>query len=239
MAKILIVDDDPSIVTTTADTMSSYSFDMLTATDGREGFKLAVSEHPDVIILDWMMPNYNGLQFMQDYRAQGYTTPIICLTAKGDLPEYKVEALRDGADSYINKPYNVSVLIETVRSLLRRAGYDVESAAKSGPSSNRHIYSDGELIIDCDAMQAFKYEESCNLTNREFQLLQYLEDNKGRVCARAELLQQVWKYDFLGDERTVDVTIKRTRQKIEPDQKNFKYILTRRGFGYFFPKDLT
>ena len=115
----------------------------------------------------------------------------------------------------------------------------MDPSAKPGPSTNRHIYSDGELIIDNDAMQAFKYEESCNLTNREFQLLQYLEVNKGRVCARAELLQQVWKYDFLGDERTVDVTIKRTRQKIEPDQKNFKYILTRRGFGYFFPKDLT
>ena len=87
-------------------------------------------------------------------------------------------------------------------------------------------------------MQAFKFEESCDLTNREFQLLQYLEENAGRVCSRGELLKQVWKYDFLGDERTVDVTIKRTRQKIEPDQKYFKYILTRRGFGYFFPNDL-
>ena len=239
MAKILIVDDDASIVSAIADNLRTYSFDTMTATDSREGFKLAVAENPDVIILDWMMPGYNGLQFMQDYRAQSFTTPIIFLTGKGDLPEYQVEALRDGADYFMSKPYNPSVLIETVRTLMRRSGYDADSSAKTGTGANRHIYSDGELIIDCDAMQAFKHEESCNLTNREFQLLQYLEENKGRVCPRPELLKQVWKYDFLGDERTVDVTIKRTRQKIEPDQKNFKYILTRRGFGYFFPKDLT
>ena len=239
MAKILIVDDDASIVSAIADNLRTYSFDTITATDSREGFKAAVAENPDVIILDWMMPGYNGLQFMQDFRSQGFTTPIIFLTGKGDLPEYQVEALRDGADYFMSKPYNPSVLIETVRTLMRRSGYDADTTAKTGTGANRHIYSDGELIIDCDAMQAFKHEESCNLTNGEFQLLQYLEENKGRVCPRPELLKQVWKYDFLGDERTVDVTIKRTRQKIEPDQKNFKYILTRRGFGYFFPKDLT
>ena len=216
MAKILIVDDDASIVSAIADNLRTYSFDTITATDSREGFKAAVAEKPDVIILDWMMPGYNGLQFMQDFRAQGF-----------------------GADYFMSKPYNPSVLIETVRTLMRRSGYDSDASVKTGTGANRHIYSDGELIIDCDAMQAFKHEESCNLTNREFQLLQYLEENKGRVCPRPELLKQVWKYDFLGDERTVDVTIKRTRQKIEPDQKNFKYILTRRGFGYFFPKDLT
>ncbi len=238
MSKILIVDDDASIVSSAADIMRTYSFETISATDSREGFRLAVNENPDVIILDWMMPNYNGLQFLQDFRNEGFTTPIIFLTGKGDLPEYQVEALRDGADTFMSKPYNPSVLVETVRPLLRRSGYDADSA-KTSPGNNRHIYSDGELIIDCDAMQAFNGEVSCNLTNREFQLLQYLEDNKGRVCPRSELLKQVWKYDFLGDERTVDVTIKRTRQKIEPDQKNFKYILTRRGFGYFFPKDLT
>ena len=238
MSKILIVDDDASIVSSAADIMRTYSFDTISATDSKEGFRLAVSEHPDVIILDWMMPAYNGLQFLQDYRAQGFTTPIIFLTGKGDLPEYQVEALRDGADTFMSKPYNPSVLVETVRTLLRRSGY-VADSSKGGPAANRRIYSEGELIIDCDAMQAFKFEESCNLTNREFQLLQYLEENKGRVIPRSELLKQVWKYDFLGDERTVDVTIKRTRQKIEPDQKNFKYIMTRRGSGYFFPKDLT
>ena len=184
-----------------------------------------------------MMPQYNGLQFLQDFRAQGYRTPIIFLTGKGDLPEYQVEALRDGADQFMSKPYNTTVLVETIRTLLRRSSYE-SSETRSTDSSNKHVYSDGELIIDGDAMQAYNHDVSCDLTNREFQLLQYLETNAGRVCSRSELLKQVWKYDFLGDERTVDVTVKRTRQKIEPDQKNFKYIMTRRGFGYFFPSDL-
>ena len=237
MAKILIVDDDISVVNSTADILKTYSFETISATDSREGYHLAVDESPDVIILDWMMPQYNGLQFLQDFRAQGFRTPIIFLTGKGDLPEYQVEALRDGADQFMSKPYNTTDLVETIRTLLRRSSYE-SNENRSSDSSNKHVYSDGELIIDGDAMQAYNHDVSCDLTNREFQLLQYLETNAGRVCSRSELLKQVWKYDFLGDERTVDVTVKRTRQKIEPDQKNFKYIMTRRGFGYFFPSDL-
>ena len=191
MAKILIIDDDRAVVDSTADMLKSFEFNVITATDGKKGFELADLERPDVIILDWMMPGYSGMQFIKDYRDQGYKTPVLFLTGKGDLSQYQVEALRAGADDYVSKPYEPMILVE-----------------------------------------------NCDLTNREFQLLQYLEQNMGRVCSRSELLKQVWKFDFLGDERTVDVTIKRTRQKIEPDQKNFKYILTRRGFGYFFPNDL-
>ena len=236
MAKILIVDDEITLVNSTADMLRSFSFDVLTATSGKSGFEIAVREKPDVIILDWMMPDYNGLQFIEDYRNGGYQTQVLFLTGKGDLSPYQVEALRAGADDYMSKPYDPTVLVERLRAMIRRNDYNKK---RSVGESNRHEYCDGELIIDGDVMQAFKHEESCDLTNREFQLLQYLETNKGRVCSRSELLKQVWKFDFLGDERTVDVTIKRTRQKIEPDQKNFKYILTRRGFGYFFPSDLT
>ena len=182
-----------------------------------------------------MMPGYSGMQFIKDYRDQGYKTPVLFLTGKGDLSQYQVEALRAGADDYVSKPYEPMILVEKLRAMIRRIEYSNKS---HGAEGNRHEYCGGELIIDGDVMQAFKHEESCDLTNREFQLLQYLEQNMGRVCSRSELLKQVWKFDFLGDERTVDVTIKRTRQKIEPDQKNFKYILTRRGFGYFFPNDL-
>jgi DNA-binding response OmpR family regulator len=182
-----------------------------------------------------MMPGYSGMQFITDYRKQGYQTPVLFLTAKGESPD-QVEALRAGADDYLSKPCDAQVLRERLRAMIRRSEYN---SKKNDNAGNRHEYCGGELIIDGDVMQAFKHEESCDLTNREFQLLQYLEQNCGRVCTRSELLKQVWKFDFLGDERTVDVTIKRTRQKIEPDQKNFKYILTRRGFGYFFPNDLT
>ena len=235
MAKILIIDDDKAVVESTADMLKSFEFNVITATDGKKGFELADIERPDVIILNWMMPGYSGMQFIKDYRDQGYKTPVLFLTGKGDLSQYQVEALRAGADDYVSKPYEPMILVEKLRAMIRRTEYSNKS---HGAEGNRHEYCGGELIIDGDVMQAFKHEESCDLTNREFQLLQYLEQNMGRVCSRSELLKQVWKFDFLGDERTVDVTIKRTRQKIEPDQKNFKYILTRRGFGYFFPNDL-
>ena len=235
MSKILLVDDDLTILNSTADMLRAFSFEVLTASDGRKGFEIATTQSPDVIVLDWMMPGYSGMQFIADFRKQGYQTPVLFLTAKNDRPD-EVEALRAGADDYIAKPFDAQILRERLRAMIRRSEY---SSKKSENTSNRHEYCDGELIIDGDVMQAFKHDESCDLTNREFQLLQYLEQNCGRVCSRSELLKQVWKFDFLGDERTVDVTIKRTRQKIEPDQKNFKYILTRRGFGYFFPNDLT
>ena len=225
MSKILIVDDDPAIVSSTADMLRAFSFEVITSTDGRKGFEMAVSQAPDVVILDWMMPGYSGMQFITDYRKQGYQTPVLFLTAKGESPD-QVEALRAGADDYLSKPCDAQVLRERLRAMIRRSEYN---SKKNDNAGNRHEYCGGELIIDGDVMQAFKHEESCDLTNREFQLLQYLEQNCGRVCTRSELLKQVW----------IDVTIKRTRQKIEPDQKNFKYILTRRGFGYFFPNDLT
>ena len=236
MSKILIVDDDPAVVNSTADMLSAFSFDVITSTDPRKGFEMATSQAPDVIILDWMMPGYSGMQFVSDFRKQGYQTPVLFLTGKGELDTDQVEALRAGADDYLAKPCSAQLLRERIRAMIRRSEYN---SKKTDNTSNRHVYCGGELIIDGDQMQAFKHEVSCDLTNREFQLLQYLEQNCGRVCPRSKLLKQVWKFDFLGDERTVDVTIKRTRQKIEPDQKNFKYILTRRGFGYFFPNDLT
>ncbi|MCR5286778.1 MAG: response regulator transcription factor [Saccharofermentans sp.] len=235
MSKILIVDDDPAVINSTTDMLRAFSFEVLAASDGRKGFEIATTQSPDVIILDWMMPVYSGMQFITDFRKQGYTTPVLFLTAKSDPPD-QVEALRAGADDYISKPFDAQVLRERIRAMIRRSEITSQKHDKAG---NRHEYCGGELIIDGDQMQAFKHDVSCDLTNREFQLLQYLEQNCGRVCPRSELLKQVWKFDFLGDERTVDVTIKRTRQKIEPDQKNFKYILTRRGFGYFFPNDLT
>ena len=235
MSKILIVDDDPAVLSSTTDMLRAFSFDVITASDGRKGYELATTQAPDVIVLDWMMPGYSGMQFITDFRKQGFQTPVLFLTAKSEHAD-QIEALRAVADDYISKPYDASILRERVRAMLRRAEYN---SKKSDSVGNRHEYCGGELIIDGDQMQAFKHDESCDLTNREFQLLQYLEQNCGRVCTRSELLKQVWKFDFLGDERTVDVTIKRTRQKIEPDQKNFKYILTRRGFGYFFLNDLT
>lgn len=239
MSKILIVDDEQDIVDSIIDVLSSFGYETIYSTDGREGYKMATEQNPDLIILDWMMKDYNGHQFTEDFRAAKYSTPIIMLTARGNAADYQVEALRVGVDDYIAKPFVPGVLVARVKALLRRSSYSNDNAAvKSVDNGNRHVYCGGELIIDFDAMQAYRHDVSCELTNREFQLLKYLESNAGRVCMRSELLNKVWEYDYLGDERTVDVTVRRTREKIEPDQQKFKYILTRRGSGYSFPKDL-
>lgn len=238
MSKILIVDDEKDIIDSIVDVLKPYSYEIITSTDPRDGYRMATELKPDLIILDWMMPEYNGLQFAEDFRAAKYGTPIIMLTAVGNKDDYQVDALRAGVDDYIAKPFSTSVLVARIKSQLRRSSYNAESSSTKVDSGNRHIYCDGELIIDFDAMQAYRNDVSCDLTNREFQLLKYLESNAGRVCKRSELLNKVWEYDYLGDERTVDVTVRRTREKIEPDQQKFKYILTRRGSGYSFPKDL-
>ena len=237
MPKILIVDDEPEIVVSVSDVLNSFKFETITATDGKSGLIKAIEQSPDLIILDWMMKDYNGLDFTNDYRAQGYTTPILFLTARGDLPVYEIEVLRRGADDYMSKPFDPTLLVERVKNLLKRTKAPTTAPA-SGNTSNKHVYSDGELIIDYDAMQVYINNVSCDLTSNEFKLVQYLEQNAGRVCSRDELLSKVWNYAFSGDVRTVDVTVRRTRKKIEPNQPKYKYILTRRGSGYYFPKDL-
>lgn len=238
MAKILIVDDEKAICDSVADVLSSFGFETITSIDGKEGYELATTQSPDLIILDWMMKEFNGLQFTELFRKNGYSTPIIFLTARGDMTDYQVEALRIGADDYVSKPFVPGVLVARVKAQLRRSQMNDAATSKTEDDGNCHVYGNGELTIDFDAMQAYKNNVSCELTNREFQLLKYLETNAGRVCKRSELLNKVWEYDYLGDERTVDVTVRRTREKIEPDQQKFKYIITRRGTGYLFPKDV-
>ena len=238
MAKILIVDDEPEIVASVSDVLSSFGFDTVCATDGRTGLTIAEDQHPDLIILDWMMPEYSGLDFTNDFRTAGNTTPILFLTARGDLPVYEIEVLSRGADDYMSKPFDPTLLVERVKNLLKRtkpASVDKDAS----DDSSKHVYCDGELVIDVDAMQVYVNGVSCDLTSNEFKLVQYLENNAGRVCSRDELLSKVWNYAFSGDVRTVDVTVRRTRKKIEPNQPKYKYILTRRGSGYYFPKDLT
>jgi len=234
MEKILIVDDEPQIVSSVSDVLGSFGFETISSTDPKEGYKMAQEKAPDLIILDWMMPNYNGIQFTEDLRKEGYDTPILFLTAKGELSVYEIEALRRGADDYMPKPFDPTLLVERVKVILRRSS---RGASDSKADNSKHVYCDGELVIDYDAMQVLVNGISCDLTSNEFKLVQYLEQNAGRVCTRDELLSKVWNYAFSGDVRTVDVTVRRTRKKIEPNQPNYKYILTRRGSGYYFPKE--
>ena len=234
MEKILIVDDEPQIVSSVSDVLGSFVFDTISSTDPKEGLRMAEEMAPDLIILDWMMPNMNGLQFTDELRKAGHDTPILFLTAKGDLKVYEIEALRRGADDYMPKPFDPTLLIERVKVILKRVK---RGSADTKADNSKHTYCNGELVIDYDAMQVLVNGVSCDLTSNEFKLVQYLEQNAGRVCTRDELLSRVWNYAFSGDVRTVDVTVRRTRRKIEPNQANYKYILTRRGSGYYFPKE--
>jgi len=233
MAKILIVDDEPQIVSSVTDVLGSFGFETISATDAKEGYKMAVEKNPDLLILDWMMPGYTGLQFTEDLRKEGSDIPILFLTAKGSLTVYQVEALRRGADDYMPKPFDPALLVERVKTLLRRSS---RTSSNEKTDNSKHIYCDGELVIDYNEQQVYVNGNNCDLTSNEFKLVQYLEQNAGRVCSRDELLERVWNYAFSGDVRTVDVTVRRTRKKIEPNQTNYKYILTRRGSGYYFPK---
>ncbi|MCQ2533445.1 MAG: response regulator transcription factor [Clostridia bacterium] len=250
MKKILIIDDDKELLASTSKLLKNYSYDVITAADGRTGLTKALSENPDLILLDWMMPEYNGLDFMNDFEKQdNYKTPVIFVTAMGEginTDNYEVDALNSGAVKYISKPYNAAVLLSSIKSFLRIPKADISD---STGDSQRHIYNDGELIIDHNQKQAFRFDESLKLTSKEFELLAYLEKNAGVVIPREDLLHNVWQYDFFGDVRTVDVTIRRTREKIElidPNseensaqyQNQYKYIKTRRGIGYYFPKQV-
>lgn len=250
MKKILIIDDDRELLDSTSKLLRNYSYDVIVAPDGRTGLTKALNENPDLILLDWMMPEYNGLDFMNDFeKVDNYSTPVIFVTAMGEginTDNYEVDALNSGAVKYISKPYNAAVLLSSIKSFLRIPKVDPIDA---GTDSQRHVYNDGELIIDHNQKQAFRFEESLKLTSKEFELLAYLEKNSGVVIPREDLLHNVWQYDFFGDVRTVDVTIRRTREKIEvvdlSDEENlsqyqnqYKYIKTRRGIGYYFPKQV-
>lgn len=240
-AKILVVDDEESIVKTVTDILVTFGYNVVGYTDSVAGYKYATEENPDLIILDWMMPQMNGVQFIQSLRSNGYTVPVIFLTALGGDSDYQVSALNLGANDFISKPVKPAVLAARVAARLRDYNSSMNKSSENGTvirEGNKHIYCGGELIIDMDANQAFRFEENCNLTTKEFDLLCYLEENAGRVCKRTELMKNVWNFDFTGDARTVDVTVRRTREKIEPNSLKFKYILTRRGVGYIFPKEI-
>lgn len=235
MSTILVVDDEIEVVNSVTEVLNGFGYNTIGITDSRTGYKQATEQKFDLIILDWMMPMYDGVQFTRDFRQAGYTTPILFLTAKGRIPAFQIEALRQGADNYMDKPFDTTLLVETVNTIIRRSQINDEN--KSG-NNGKHSYDNGALVIDTDAMQVYRDGVSCELTANEYNLILYLEQNKGKVCTRDRLLEDVWGYQFIGDARTVDVTVKRTRAKIEPDQENYRYILTRRGSGYYFNYDL-
>ncbi|AWI13087.1 MULTISPECIES: response regulator transcription factor [Bacillaceae] len=228
--KILIVDDEESIVTLLEYNLRQAGFDVLTAYDGEEGFQRAKTESPNLIVLDLMLPKMDGMEVCKELRREHIHTPILMLTAKDDEID-KVLGLELGADDYMTKPFSPREVVARIKAILRRTNNFPEQSEKEGDSIKINI---GNLEIFPDRYEVFLSGELLEFTPKEFELLLYLTKNKGRVLTRDQLLNAVWNYDFAGDTRIVDVHISHLRDKIEANSKKPQYIKTIRGLGYKF-----
>ena len=231
MKKILIIDDEKPISDIIKFNLNKEGYETITAFDGREALKKFEEESPDLIILDLMLPELDGLEVAKEVRKTSHI-PIIMLSAK-DSEFDKVIGLENGADDYVTKPFSNRELLARVKAHLRRTENIESAVAEENASTTGSEIVIGDLEILPDAFVAQKRGEDIELTHREFELLHHLATHMGQVMTREYLLETVWGYDYFGDVRTVDVTIRRLREKIEDTPSRPEYILTRRGVGYY------
>jgi two-component system, OmpR family, alkaline phosphatase synthesis response regulator PhoP len=226
--KVLVVDDEESIVTLLNYNLQQAGFEVITASDGETGKNMAIKEHPDIMVLDLMLPKMDGIEVCKQLRQQKVMVPILMLTAKDDEFD-KVLGLELGADDYMTKPFSPREVVARVKAILRRTQLinDVEEKAES---PEKIVIAD--LNILPEHYEAYFCGERLELTPKEFELLVYLAKQKNRVLTRDQLLNAVWNYDFAGDTRIVDVHISHLREKIERNTKKPIYIKTIRGLGY-------
>jgi two-component system response regulator VicR len=229
MGKILVVDDEQPIADILKFNLEKEGYEVVCAFDGETAVQLAFSVKPDLILLDLMLPIKDGMDVCREVRSQS-NIPIIMLTAK-DTELDKVLGLELGADDYVTKPFSTRELLARVKAHLRRQNKTKESANATTEQQHSQLRVH-ELLVDVDTYMVYKNGIPLDLTHREFELLLYLVRNHGRVMTREHLLQVVWGYEYFGDVRTVDVTIRRLREKIEDDPGKPEYIMTRRGLGY-------
>ena len=227
MKKILVVDDEKPISDIVKFNLAKEGYEVFSAYDGEEALQKVEEIHPDLILLDLMLPKIDGLEVAKEVR-KTYDMPIIMVTAK-DSEIDKVLGLEIGADDYVTKPFSNRELVARVKANLRRGG----QVSKESEENNNSDLSVGELTIHPNAYMVTKRDEEIILTHREFELLHYLAKHLGQVMTREHLLQTVWGYDYFGDVRTVDVTVRRLREKIEDKPSHPSYLVTRRGVGYY------
>lgn len=225
MPKILVVDDEKVLVKGIKFNLENEGYQVETGSDGEEAVEKARVGQFDLIILDLMMPKIDGLQACMKIR-EFSNVPIIMLTARSEDAD-KIIGFECGADDYITKPFNILEVKARIRALLRRAG----QTAQQEKLANR--LARGSIVIDTDERSAWKDGQPVDLTAKEFDLIELLLRNPGRVYSRENLLNQVWGYEYIGEYRTVDVHIRRLREKLEPDPANPEYILTKWGVGYY------
>ena len=229
--RILVVDDEEPIAKILDFNLRKEGYDVIVANDGEKAVELAFSEDPDLILLDLMLPKKDGMEVCREVRAQK-NIPIIMLTAKNSEID-KVRGLEFGADDYVTKPFSTRELMARVKVNLRRVAKQTEVVEEKNTSEV--VIKD--IVIYPEAYIIKKNGEEVDLTRREFDLFYYLAQHRGQVLTRENLLQTVWGYDYFGDVRTVDVTVRRLREKVETDSSQPEYIMTRRGVGYFIGEE--
>ena len=228
--KILIVEDEKAIADIVTFNLEKEGYTVLAAYDGEQGVEMAKAENPDLILLDLMLPKMDGYEVCK-YLRKSMNTPIIMLTAREEEVD-KILGLELGADDYITKPFSLRELMARVKANIRRQVLD---AASTGASDGQ-VLTFGALEIDLNSMQLKKGGKLVELTPREFELMKFFGTQPNKVFSREELMESVWKYEYFGDVRTVDVTIRRLRLKIEDNPSEPKYIVSRRGSGYMLAK---
>ena len=227
---VLIVEDEQAIMDILKYNFTKEGYKVLEAMDGETGLSLALSENPDLILLDVMLPKMDGFEVCRKVREKS-SVPIIMLTAREEEVD-KVLGLELGADDYMTKPFSIRELTARVKANLRRTSIDREQTS----TENTNSITSGDLIINLERYEVMKYGKVIYITLREFELLKFLALQPDKIFSRESLLENVWGYEYYGDVRTVDVTVRRLREKIEDDPGMPRYIITKRGVGYYFNK---
>ncbi len=228
--KVLVVEDEKAIADILEFNLKKEGYSVVCAYDGEAGLNAALGENPDLILLDVMLPKLDGFEVCKNVRKTS-NVPIIMLTAREEEVD-KVLGLELGADDYITKPFSMRELMARVKANVRRGfGAPVEEAA---PVSDENRLVFGDIVINLKSLDVRKAGKFVELTPREFELIRFLATQPNQVFSREELMESVWKYDYYGDLRTIDVTVRRLREKIEDDPANPVRIVTRRGAGYMF-----
>ncbi len=225
--KVLIIEDEKSIVDILRFNLEKQGYTTCEAYDGQTGLEMALSEKPDLILLDLMLPKMDGFEVCRRLREKNNEVKVIILTAREEEND-KVLGLEIGADDYITKPYSTRELMARVKANMRR----IPSAQSESANANKLTV--GEISIDLGTCEVTCRDSLVSLTAKEFELLKYLMNRPDNVISREELLEKVWNYEYYGDMRTVDVTVRRLREKIEENPAQPRYILTKRSLGYMF-----
>ena len=227
--KVLVVDDEKLIVKGIRFSLEQDGMEVDCAYDGQEALDLATANHYDMILLDVMLPKLDGFEVCQSIR-EFSTVPIVMLTAKGDDMD-KILGLEYGADDYITKPFNILEVKARIKAIMRRAAIGQPAVQQH---TEENVIENGDLVLDKSNRRLTILGEEYNLTSKDFDMLLLLVTNPKKVFSREDLLHKIWGEDYPGDERTVDVHVRRLREKIEPNPKEPKYVRTKWGVGYYY-----